>query len=240
MEERCRVLAVVLLALATGCAAPDKSTQPLRVQMTLDRETYRIGDPIVATVAVYNMTRKGITLGSFDTKSVSFYVNEKGGIRRNAHPVEPKGMESEERLVKSFTRVKRSFVFTRITDRPGARAIIARVANCAGEDERLQETGAWFGPAVEFTVTEEVGLKRDPHSGVLTKDQVVALARQYIGVPADVHMRAVLVPLEGTGLVDWAVYITHGGMNTACWINAYTGAMRALERDRSKIEGEKR
>jgi hypothetical protein len=91
---------------------------------------------------------------------------------------------------------------------------------------------AYYSKMVEFRVTDTVMFKRDS-DGLITKEQAVALARKYAGCGEDVPARVVPVPLEGTGLYWWAVFLGDADdplRNAAAFtVNAYSGLVGPLK-----------
>jgi len=238
---------LVLAVLATsGCAsAPRRSDAGVKLTLSLDAEHYRIGEAVTAALLIQNKTDAPLVIPGLDNSTLTFYWGEYGTAERRRHwPVLPDNARSEVRLVAPEGSVARRFVFTRLTSKPGKYGLIAALSNCVSDDKETQVSQPFYGPPVSFEVTGEVLFERDPQSGIITKEQAVTLARSWAQAGENARAKAVLVPLEDSGLVTWVVFISGENESPsaarAFSVNPYTCVVKPLDvAEASEAEGVK-
>ncbi len=231
-----------ILALA-GCASADLNP-PAEVRLFVDGDTYRLGEPVRATVVVGNAGEPGLLVPGLDERTLTFYFGQPGtGVRMRRSPVLPQGVPSLPRVLGPQERASREFLFTRLTGEAGQWGLMVALSGAARAEERAELLTTAYSRPVEFRVTDEVMLERDPYSGLITREQALALARERGGLPGDAPLRAVLVPLAETGLFTWVVFRDGGGGLVegiaGCTVNPYSGVVSPLEMGTSLDEGKK-
>jgi len=205
---------------------------PLEVIVSLDREVYRIGETLVATVRLENTGRHPLDVPRFDHQTLKFLCGSKDmDVRLRREPVHSRLVAPEPRRIEPGEGIVRRFVFTRLTAEAGEYILLVSFKGAALRGEWIQ---LWvYGKPATFRVTEPVALKRDPSNGLILKAQAVELAKRGAGGKVKAA-RGVLVPLGKTGLYTWVVMLrveeSKGGERTD-WVqvNPYTGQVKPLE-----------
>jgi len=222
--------AILVSALIIGCASAP-SASDLILNVSADRETYRIGDPLVATVQLRNKTDHVVNVPRFDAKSLKFMYGKKGQdarIRRD--PVHSRAIAPRPRTVEPGSFVSRQFLFTRMTAEDGDYGLIVGFKGAVADETVIDET--IYSEPTQFRVSEEIGLKRDKANGLVLKSQAIELARAKAGGEVT-FARAVLVELGKSGLFTWVVMLTEKRPQDrvrkyAVRVDAYTGKVRPL------------
>ncbi len=207
--------------------------QPLVLHASLDRESYRIGDPAVVTLWLKNEGDSRVMLArGLDHRELTFTGGAEGlGVPVRHEPVHSSGLSTTTVTLEPGKMVLRRFLFTDLTKSAGASALLAQFKGAIAEDGAV--LSATFSPPVIYTVEETVGLRRDRASGLILKEQALELAR------ADAQgevaaSRAVLLPLGDTGLYLWAVLMrtrsAEGKTDEyAVQVNPYSGSVSPLD-----------
>jgi hypothetical protein len=191
--------------LVAGCASAE-TRAPLVLSLDLDKPEYRIGDTVVATVSVKNESSKAMNALALEHRAVTFLSGEKGGSARiRREPVFSAEVPPEPQQMAAGECLTRRFLFTRLTERAGQHALIADFKSAAASGG-LMATTVFSAPAA-FRVKDEVGVKRDPASGLILKAQAVELAKAGAGGEVT-EARPVLAPLGQSGLYTWIVLMT--------------------------------
>ncbi len=214
----------------------------VEVGLSVDRQEYRIGEPVVAGVRVTNKSESAVFVPSLDADSLKFYWGEPGtGVRMRRDPVLPEGMTGETRILGPGQSASRSFLFTRLTPKVGEYGLMAALNGLRKGGAGGRAMLAQYSNFVSLAVGDEVALERDPNSGIITREQAIALATQQEEPQPGVNVRAVLVPLGETGLYSWAVFL--GGEEDSIEhakglrVNAYTGVVEPLPLGAPEVEG---
>ena len=239
--DRCGASPLLLvLLMASGCATVPREV-PLEVTLALNADSYQIGEPALATVTV---TDKGqpasgaagqpdVLVPALDDTTLRFHVAQQGSplqVRRK--PVLPQTCAPEPHALAGGQSVSRTFLFTRLTEEPGQWALVVTLSGCQSPAGAAQVMPAYYSKMAEFRVADTVMFKRDS-DGLITKEQAVALVRKHAGCGEDVPARVVPVPLEGTGLYVWTVFLGSADdplRNAAAFtVNPYSGLVGPLE-----------
>jgi hypothetical protein len=216
-----------------GCASlrggSDRPTVELSI--SLDKSSYRTGEPLIAEVRLSNPTGRQLVLPSFDANALRFMQGEKGLHARVVRdPVHSKTAVSRPRTVVSGGWTARRFVFTRVTLEPGHFALLVSMKRTAVEGEPLPN--ALYAASDPFEVTKEVALRRDPANGLILKDQAIEIAKAEVPGNAT-RARAVLMPMGDSGLFTWviAVRIEEGesARTHTVQVDPYVGRIRPLK-----------
>lgn len=227
------VLCSVLLSVtAAGCASTPPSASGLALRVSVDREEYRIGDPLVAKVRLHNKTSYVVDVPRFDAHSLKFMYGKKDSHARiRREPVYSRAIAPWPRTIRPGGSISRRFVFTRITVEEGEYALLVSFKGAIADKTVLDET-VYSVPA-RFRVSGEIGLKRDKVNGLVLKAQAIDLAKAKAGGEVT-FARAVLLGLGKSGLFTWVVMLTEkrpqGRIRKyAVQVDAYTGRVRPLE-----------
>jgi len=224
---------VVLGALLTGCAPQQTPDPPIELSLSVDQESYRIGDPLVLTVRLTNRGRRPADVPRFDHETLRFTYGTKGlDARFRREPVFSAHVVNEPYRVPPGEFIERRFLFTRLTAEAGEYLVLASFQGALIREE-LVPYEIHARPA-SYRVTKEVGFQRDPGNGLLLKAAAVDLAKRSVAPGKVAAERTVLVPLGETGLFTWAVLLRveepgKPPLNQAVRVNAYTGRVEPIE-----------
>jgi hypothetical protein len=227
------LLSLLAGVLGAGCASQAVTTPPVELSVTLDRSTYRIGDAVVATVALKNTSPDMLDLPQFDARVLDFKYGQSGLYPRiHRAPVTSKDVVPRPRQVEPSGAVARRFVFTRLTEEEGKYVVLATFKGGVIADGELIPQSIYAKPAA-FEVTEEVGLERDRADGLIRKAQAIEIVKAQLGGQGT-QFRAVLVPLGKSGLVTWVVmfrFQTPDGQEgrRVVQVDPYLGKVRSLK-----------
>ena len=199
-------LLLLAAALAAGCATTSTIPElPLVLSVSLDREQYDIGDPVVVTVRLENRGRREVDVPRFDPQSVKFITGLKSLTPRvHREPVTSAEMEAQVRQVKPGEATARRFLFTRLSEEEGEYALLVSLKGVVVKGELLDNV--LYATPVPFKVTSRVSLKRDPVNGMILKEQAAEIARKAAGGVVK-EEKTVLVPLGESGLFTWLVML---------------------------------
>lgn len=232
-QQFCLLAMALLAAVACGCASAGAAPAPdaaIRLTVSTDRETYRIGAPVVATVVLENLGDKTLYVPRFDAAGVRFLVaGDPETPPRARRPVESQAVAPIPREVKPGGKTTRRFLFTQLTDEPGPHRLLVQLSGVAQDGALLD--GTLISPPAAFTVSEEVALRRDPANGLILKEQAAELAAAHAGGATE---RIVLVPLGESGLYTWVAWVASESgqgppVRKAVEVNAYTGRTKDVE-----------
>jgi hypothetical protein len=240
-----RIFAAAAVVLTAWCGVGCSSAPPvpdLDVEISLDSDTYRIGEPVVATLNVRNRSDEDVVIPALDASTLRFRLTRPGSGELIARdPVLPASSPGNPRVLEPLRTAGRRFVFTRVTAEPGEWGLIAGLYDCMCGTDDGTPVPTLYSRATTFTVVDEVMFERDPHSGIIARNEAVELARAAAGATADTPVRAVLTPLADSGLHRWVVLV--GGredplhQGTAFEVNPYTGRASRLALDPSPRGG---
>jgi len=245
----CTVLFPAIVLGLLGCAATPK-VPPVELTLTLNAASYQIGEPVLATVRFANESQGAeaggapIVIPALDESTLKFHLMERGSpVPMRRRPVLPEKPQPEARTVAAHESVSRTFLFTRLTAEPGEWALQVALSGCESQGATVEVVPAYYSRLAEYHVTDKVMFKRDPNSGLITREQATALARERAGQPEAAPARAVLVPIGETGLYEWTLFMgeqkgwPEDGM--AFTVNPYSGAVEALKAREPDKEGRK-
>jgi len=220
-------------AVAVGCVTSSTVSElPLVLSVSLDREQYDVGEPVVVTVGLENRGRRAVDVPRFDAQSLKFMAGLKGvNTRVYREPVASAEVEPQGRQVKPGEAATRQFLFTRLSEQEGEYALLVSLKGIVVKGELLDDV--LYATPVPFRVTSRVSLRRDPVNGMILKEQAVEIARKSV-VGEVKETRAVLVPLGDSGLFTWLVMLraqTSDGKEkrSVIQVDPYTGRVRPLE-----------
>lgn len=225
--------AMLVCLVLQGCASMDTAREaPLELSVTLNHLQYHIGDPVVATVRLSNVSPHTVIVPRLDEATLEFMTGGRG-MKTRVHrtPVVSDQVVPEPRELGRGTATSRRFLFTRATARHGEFALMAAFKGAFSDGDVLPDT--IYAQPVPFTVTQEVALKRDPANGHVLKSQALELARRT--AKGEVHdAQAILVHLENSGLVTWVVTLRvtqpdGKERRYAVQVDPYVGRVRRLE-----------
>jgi hypothetical protein len=235
-------LAALAFTGAAGCTSVPVE-ESVGVRLLLDSESYMIGQPVMATLVVTNDSESELLIPAMDESTLRFRWGRIGSNEVLARkPVLPQGWPALARVVEPHKSAARTFLFTRITAEPGEWGLIAGVYECRVGNETATSLPALYCPAATFTVSEEVMYRRDPYSGVITEEQAIELAGREAGLEVTEGARALLLPIDESGLHRWIVLF--GGddaplQNGAAFeVNPYSGRVKPLDLEDSSDGGE--
>jgi len=240
------VLGVVVLAIE-GCAvAPKQASVDLTVSLNAD--SYGIGEPVLATVRFANNAESAksgdpqLVVPALDHSTLKFYIAKQGSpVRVKRLPVLPEHSPPEAHSLPAQGSASRTFLFTRLTAEPGNWELVAALSGCQSQAGTVELMPTYYSKRAGYRVTDKVVLQRDPYSGLITQGQATALVRTRAGTSQANDVRAVLVPLEDTGLYLWTVFVgerkdwSHDGR--AFTVNPYSGAVKVLRFNEPPEEG---
>lgn len=233
VKLRAAILVTVLTASA-GCAATAPPDHEAEVLLWLDSDTYRVGQPVQATVSVTNKGPVELLVPALDNSTLKFRWGQPGAgeplVRR---PVLPERAAGSPRVVGPDGSVSRTFLFTGLTGGPGEWGLMVGLYGCRSAGRESAPLPAYYARPATFAVTDEVMFERDPYSGIIVRAQAIALARRQGEADETVPARAVLVPLDETGLHVWVVFLGAESdplkAPAAFTVNPYNGVVKALE-----------
>jgi hypothetical protein len=242
------LLGAVVLAIE-GCAVTPKEAR-VELTVSLNADSYQIGEPVLATVRFTNEAEGAkngapqLVVPALDDSTLKFYMAKQGSaVRMKRQPVLPENSPPEAHTLPAQKSVSRTFLFTRLTAEPGDWGLVAALSGCQSQTGTVGLMPTYYSKIAEYRVTDKVMLQRDPYSGLITRDQAIALARKQAAKGDAEGARAVLVPLEDTGLYVWTVFVGEGKDwlhdATAFTVNPYSGAVEALQFTEPPQEGGK-
>ena len=228
---------VLVCLLAAGCGSTQVGASSLRLAADMDQTQYRIGDPVVVTVALENRDKRAVVVPRFDKSVLRFvYADRETGMQIESDPVSSKLVAPVPVELRSGWTSRR-FLFTRMTGKEGQYALLVTF--------KASPDGAMIGPAAHappevFSVTGPVSLRRDPANGMILKAQALELAEAQVRSQGAniIASRAVLQPADktcDTGLYTWIVLLKAAlpdatERDYAFEVDAYRGrARRALD-----------
>jgi len=230
------VVACSLLALAQavllGCNWCPAAAPPMDMTVSLDREQYDIGQPLVATVRLENHARRQMDVPRFDQRALRFfYMASELGAPLLREPVHSLALQDDPRHIAPGETTERRFLFTRVTEEPGQFLLAVSFKGAVLKGKLLEQE--IFAKPVKYRVTERVALRRDSVSGLVLKTQAAELACRHAAGKATAS-RVVLVPLGETGVYTWVVllHVEEPGRQArscAVQVNPYTGRVDTLE-----------
>ncbi|MFO7900684.1 MAG: hypothetical protein R6V58_16690 [Planctomycetota bacterium] len=199
---------VLLLGLAAalgGCVGASKKRPVVSVLLSVNQETFKVGEPVIATVLVENRSSARVVLRRFDGKTAEFICSGKGTHKRQyREPVQSKTVAAAAHEIGPGGSSSRAFLFTRLTEQPGEYALLSQVKGVVVDDELLAH--AVFSEPAEFRVTDEVWVRRDPHSGLILEKEAVRLAEESASGEV-VKTKALLARMGDSGLYMWLVRV---------------------------------
>lgn len=223
------LLAAGVLAGLAGCASTGREAPAAMVQVSLDRAAFKVGEPVIVTVSLRNRSEAAMILPRFDGKTAEFVRSTKGEHERiYCEPVESQTVRSEPREMGPGGSCSRRFLFTRLTEEPGQYALITKV-NGLVADEEVLPSAVFSDPAV-FSVSDEIAVRRDNHSGLILKEEAVRLASESAAGEV-VRTGALLARLGDSGLYMWLVRLWvrkpgGGAQMYTVQVNPYLGTVR--------------
>jgi len=234
--------AVVLMVLAVAGCATVPAQAPPHVALSLNAASYQIGEPVVATVQVANESKSELVVPALDATTLKFYSAQPGGgVPIKSDPVLPGNLPGESHVLAPRGSVARAFLFTQLTQEPGEWGLVAVLSGCrrSGAGEAMV---ASYSETAPYRVGETVAFERDRHTGLITRNQAILLARNGAGLSEDAEARALLMPLADSGLSVWVVLLGGGEKwlreAAAFTVNPYSGSVRALEPNEPLQEGQ--
>jgi hypothetical protein len=222
------------LATSVGCAASGPPEHEADVLLRLDGATYKLGQPVEATVSVTNNGDTDLLVPALDNSALKFRWGHPGAgqvlVRR---PVLPAQSAGSPRVVGPGKSTSRTFLFTGLTAEPGECGLMVGLSDCRSAGAEDLPLPAYYSEPAMFTVSDELMFERDPYSGIIVRRQALALARKAGGVDETVPAGAVLVPTGETGLYLWVAWLGAGEdplkAQAAFTVNPYSGVVKALE-----------
>lgn len=240
---------VLVLILQLGCARPGNADgvkrtfvyDALGLEISLDKSTYRPGEPILAVVRLTNLEEAGLTLQKLNAHSLVFYAGSDDTENRSiVEPVfSPRENPSGAITLEPGAPFERTFLFTRLTEFEGPFVMTARYGSpvnresaVAPDREALRAVVRVVAVPITFSVNGDRAFRRDS-AGLLMKDDAIELCRSEAGgTPGELD--AVLVRNEA-GFLDWWVFDENTdaskrevGSGGRAWIvNPYLGVIRS-------------
>ncbi len=245
----CTVLFVAIATGCAGCAATPKEA-PVELTLTLNATTYRIGEPVLATVRFSNGSAGAegaaptIMVPALDENTLRFHVAERGSlVRARRSPVLPARTEPEAHMLAPGESASRTFLFTQLTAAPGDRALQVALSGCESQGGTVEVMPTYYSRLAAYHVSDQVMFQRDPNSGLITREQALALAEEHAAKAGPEPSGAVLVPLGNTGLYEWAIYTGDEKdwlkAGPAFMVNPYSGAVENPDARETGEEGGK-
>jgi hypothetical protein len=204
---------------------------------SLDREVYRVGEALTATVLLRNEGTETAFVPRFDHQTLTFTCAQKDvGVPIRHDPVCSRSIAPESKDLEPAKSVLRKFLFTRLTAEEGEYALQVDFKGAISESGAVGHVIQ--SPLVFYRVVEPVALKRDRTSGLILKAQAMELAEREVGCKVTAS-RTVLVPLDDTGLYVWVVMLRTApveGPERGCavQVNPYTGRAAPLELEKAQ------
>ncbi|MCK4282784.1 MAG: hypothetical protein KAX44_00595 [Candidatus Brocadiae bacterium] len=240
------MLRYIMILMAAGVSASCStvpSEHPVAVTLRLNSDSYEMGEPVEATVAVTNRGETELVAPALDNSTLKFYWGQPGtSLRLRRNPILPADSPTRTRVIPPRGVTSRTFLFTRLTPEAGEWGLMAALTGCVvndGKDGQLLPT--CYSEPGRFTVTDVVKFRRDAQSGIITKQQAMALARARAGVAEGHPARGVLVPLGESALCMWTVFLGGGpgptGASDCYAVNAYTGVVKSTDLTETSEEG---
>ena len=238
-----RLLLLVLLGAAPlGCATAEMAVTepPVTLTVSVDRDAYKIGDPLIAAIGVKNDADDDLVLTGLSHETLQFTVGSRTtSMRVQREPVRPEQLQVEPRELKPGESYERRFVFTRATEEEGECVLLVSFRGAAVGGKLIDQ--AIYAVPASYRVTDEVGLKRDPGNGMILKEQAVEIAAREAGIPAEAA-KAVLVPLGGSGLATWVIMMREKApdgteVKRTVQVDPYLGTVRPVRPKSSKANG---
>ena len=228
-----RIAGLLALAVVLGGCATTVSEQALEVSLNLDSPSYQTGEPVEATVKVKNMTDADLLLPSLDDRTLGFYLGQPGtGVRTVRRPVTAKDLQPAPRRVPPGGTTQRTFLFASLTSRPGQWGLLAVLREFYSEGSGNALAPSHYSNMAQFEVGQAVKFRRDPYSGLITKEQALELVRSHAGLGQDAQLKAVLMPLGESGLCVWSVFLAVKQASAegpfGFEVNPYSGLVRPL------------
>ena len=228
-----RISAILLLALSIGCASgqPKAAERPITLTVSLDKQEYLIGEPVILSATLENKTKKPLDILGFDHRTLKFLSGLEGmSARVEQEFVRSQEVLPESRELDAHSTLSRQFVFIELTKKPGKQVLVASFKGAVVGEKFIDESV--FSVPVGFNVRDEVAFRRDPHNGLILKEQAIEIATK--SVTGNVlEANAVLVPLGKSGLFTWVIMIRaeEAGVEKkyTIQVDPYFGRIRPIE-----------
>jgi hypothetical protein len=228
-------LAVAALAafpacfLQWGSGEMELGTPKIEVTLTLDKPSYGLGEPLIATVGVKNVGDKIAVLPYPGRETCELYVRPAGSggeeLRLAEFVSAPNDLISFEN-VDPDESIERRLVAHRFTREPGEYEIFARYRTDVAEISSIGEAASVPQPV---TVTSERVFERD-REGRITEEAAIALARSFFSATPEAKAEAWLAR-DDEKLDVWLVTIVTADIDgkpleKSCLISPYLGKVR--------------
>jgi hypothetical protein len=237
------VVLLAALAATAGCSTVPRE-ESVELRLSLDADSYQIGEPVRATLQVKNKSHEALFVPALDDSTLTFYWGEPGtGVRMKRRPVLPKQAPGRPRSVGPEESEWRTFLFTRLTPEAGQWGLMAALAGCRLGSETAKPLTTFYSEPVAYQVSETVRFERDRYSGIITAEQAGALVKEQGHIALDTPVRTVLVPLGDSELYVWTVFpLDEAGepaTDAGFTVNPYSGVVKPLELNEPLQEGNK-
>lgn len=186
----------------------DAGDGSLALELTLDTDRYRQGEPLTCEVALVNRTDEHRAAPNLDRMSLRFTQARRTPLgMKNLRYVEPVYSEKEQvgvsKVVKAGLSLRRRFLFTTTTMEPGDYQMMAIYQSHAPAQDASQ--AKIYGNTVHFTVSEDVFARRNVN-GVLVEEEARRIAAEAAGAPeAETEARLIV---DEMGFLKWWINVS--------------------------------
>lgn len=220
------VLPFTLICLI-GCgggAGSSTGDAPVRVILSLDKETYQPGEPLVAEVLIVNTAARQLVVNVPSHKSLSFWQGAEDTSPVKSVPVftdKDSGLSVTELPADDVLR--RSFVFPKATLTSGT--FTMQVSYDSDPQNALEEEFLANSRQLAYKVAGETIFHRDSN-GILLKEDAIRIAKESADGEPDVGRVQLIV--NEAGFYDWLVVLRPRGGEpaTAYFVNPYLAKVR--------------
>lgn len=226
---------VALILAGAGCAGTDErdifDNPPVELRIELDKQEYRVGEALICTAIVKNVSGEEVTLPCPDTKGLACHYGPVGtDIRYQRTPVRSRNDESIAMItIAPGEEFLRKFVLLRMTGAEGMFAFHG-IYKPAQSVEQIGPT--IIAKAVFFAVKQPVLFKRDIKGLLLRKEALRIVEARPGAVKGTASARLFR---NEAGFLDWyveALMRPEGEakaepVRRAFLVNPYLGSVRA-------------
>lgn len=233
---RKRSASLVALALAAtgtggclewGSGDLELEDPTVKVEMTLDKATYDIGDPVKATITVTNIGEVRASIAVPSSGTLEIYMQDSASKELDPTAVEYVTSPLDTTVFREVDSGEaldpRVLCLPRTTTKAGTFKIWCRYRT---EDAAISRAGEAWSEPVPFAITDKVSMKRDRY-GHLEQTEAVRVATEFYG--REVASSESIVRLDETRLQVFLVTLhfkdkdKDGHDEASCFVSPYTG-----------------
>lgn len=212
------------------------SGDELSLEISLDKASYRPGEPVYLTVRLTNLNDQSLNLHQLSAHSLRFYAARENSEDQFAVPpvYSTREVPGESTTLEMNAYIERKFIFSQMTESVGTYLTMASYGSPVGRDlasERQDDIVRIAASPISFSVEGERAFVRDS-AGLLLKDEAIELCRSEAQRRPD-ELDAILITNEA-GFSDWWVFVREAGSveseagakSQAWFVNPYLGVIR--------------